>query len=464
MPAEAATALEMAAAVRAGKVSATELAREAIARIEKAHLRINAFTERLPERALAFATAIDRKRAAGEPLPPLAGVPYAVKDLFDVEGHVTRAGSRINASSAPATRDAALVSRMSEAGAVLVGSTNMDEYAYGFTTENSHYGPTRNPHDPSRSAGGSSGGSAAAVAGGLVPVSLGTDTNGSIRVPASFCGIFGLKPTYGRLSRRGAFPFVASLDHVGPFARNVSDLAACYDALQGADPLDPACANRPVEPASRELPLGIEGLRIACASGYFEQHSHGAALAARDTVAKALGAGRSLELPEVHRARAAAYVITAAEGGALHLADLRARAADFDPLTRDRLLAGAMVPAAWVQQAQRFRAWFRDRVLSLFREVDILIAPATPFAAMKLGEDSAEIDGKVVPLRPNIGLLTQPISFVGLPVVAVPVWGAELPIGVQVIAAPWREADALRVAAFLEHAGVVRAPIAREHA
>jgi len=159
---------------------------------------------------------------AGAALPPLAGVPYAVKNLFDVQGLTTLAGSRINRDRPPAKQDAVLVARMRAAGAVLLGALNMDEYAYGFTTENTHYGPTRNPHDPSRTAGGSSGGSAAAVAAGLVPIALGSDTNGSIRVPSSLCGIFGLKPTYGRLSRSGTYPFVASLDHLGPFARSAA--------------------------------------------------------------------------------------------------------------------------------------------------------------------------------------------------------------------------------------------------
>jgi Asp-tRNA(Asn)/Glu-tRNA(Gln) amidotransferase A subunit family amidase len=241
----------------------------------------------------------------------------------------------------------------------------------------------------------------------------------------------------------------------------VADLAACYDALQGPDARDPACAQRPIEPTLSSLHKGIEGLRIALLGGYFEQNSQREGLAARETAARALKATRTVTLPEVHRARASAYVITAAEGGALHLDDLKKRAGDFDPMTRDRLLAGALVPAAWVQQAQRFRAWFRQQVQQVFRDTDILIAPATPFPAVPLGSDSTVIDGKEMLLRPNVGLLTQPISFIGLPVVAAPVWNGALPVAVQIIAAPWREADALRVAAFLEREGVVSAPVAK---
>jgi AtzE family amidohydrolase len=452
-----ASAATIAAAVRAGEVSAAEIVEAALSRIEVCNPALNCFTEVTAERALAEARAVDTRRAGGADPGPLAGAPFAVKNLFDLKGVVTVAGSKIDAERPPAAVDATIVDRLGAAGAVAVGALNMDEYAYGFTTENSHYGPCRNPHDRQRVAGGSSGGSAAAVAGGLVPLSLGSDTNGSIRVPASLCGIFGLKPTYGRLSRAGARLFAASLDHVGPFARSVEDLAAAYDAMQGPDPRDPACAGRPVEPASGELGRGVSGLRVAVLGGHFASAGPAAA-AAVATVAKALGADRIIEIPEAARARAAAFVITAAEGANLHLADLKSRAADFDPMTRDRFLAGALVPAAWVVQAQRFRAWYREQVLSLFGDVDILLAPATPCPAPLIGQETIEIDGATVPARPFLGVYTQPLSFIGLPIVAVPLKepGA-LPVGVQVIAAPWREADALRAAWALQRDGVTRA-------
>ncbi|MFM9968896.1 MAG: AtzE family amidohydrolase [Burkholderiales bacterium] len=465
-----ASALAIAAGVRAGDVSATEVVGATLERIAARNPRINAFTLVTEERALAEAKSIDARRARRETLPPLTGVPYAVKNLYDIQGHVTLAGSKINRDNAPAVADALLVSRMRDAGAILVGATNMDEYAYGFTTENTHYGATRNPHDLTRSAGGSSGGSAAAVAAGCVPLSLGSDTNGSIRVPSSFCGLYGLKPTYGRLSRSGAFLFSASLDHLGPFARSAADLAACYDAMQGADPTDIACSNRAAEPAMPEIDDGIKGLRIAVADDYFEKNAHPGALAARDAVAKALGVKKAISIPEAGRARASAYMITATEAANLHFENLKKRPADFEPLIRDRLLAGAFTPATWILQAQRFRSWYRARVLELLCDVDIILTPATPFPAPILGADTGIVDGKSIPLRPNIGLLTQPISFIGLPVVAVPVWNiypagdanAGLPIGVQVIAAPWKESLALRVASWLEKEGITRSPIAKD--
>src|SRR5207342_2443384 len=203
--------------------------------------KLNAFTDVVAERARSKARALDRARSAGQRLGPLAGVPFAVKNLFDVKGLATRAGSKINRDLPPAARDATLIERMEAAGAVLVGALNMGEYAYDFTGENVHDGPSRNPHDRTRMTGGSSGGSGAAVGGGLVPIALGSDTNGSIRVPSSLCGIFGLKPTYGRLPRNRTFPFVASFDHLGPFARSARDLALAYDAMQGPDADDAAC-------------------------------------------------------------------------------------------------------------------------------------------------------------------------------------------------------------------------------
>ncbi len=445
----------IAASVARGEVTATQLIEQTLARITRRDTVLNAFTAVTAQRA--------RTRAAAAPTGPLAGVPFAVKNLIDIAGLPTLAGAKLNREHSPAAADATLITRLEAAGAILVGALNMGEYAYDFTGENSHDGPSRNPHDTTRMTGGSSGGSGGAVAGGLVPIALGSDTNGSIRVPSSFCGVFGLKPTYGRLSRTGSFPFVSSLDHLGPLARNTTDLALAYDAMTGPDPHDPVCTDRVDDPAGPLLAVGVAGLRIATACGYFRAGAGPAALAALDVVASALGAARQIEIPEAARARAAAYVITTSEGAALHLHRLRTRACDFDPDVRDRLIAGAMVPAAWVVQAQKFRRWYRHAVLRLFEEVDAIIAPATPCVAPKLGQQTFTLNGLEVPLRPNIGIYTQPISFIGLPVVAVPVPQSDgMPIAVQIITAPWREDVALRIAYDLEARGVVSAPLPPE--
>jgi aspartyl-tRNA(Asn)/glutamyl-tRNA(Gln) amidotransferase subunit A len=450
------TAGDIAAAFAGGQLSAVSVVEATLARIRERDPLLNSFTAVVEQRALARAKALDNARARGQRGGPLAGVPFAVKNLFDIAGLPTIAGSKINREAPPASRDAALVERLEAAGAILIGALNMGEYAYDFTGENIHDGASRNPHDLDRMSGGSSGGSASAVAGGLVPLALGSDTNGSIRVPSSLCGIFGLKPTYGRLSRARTFPFVASLDHVGPLARTAHDLAIAYDAMQGFDPDDPICADRPTEAVAPMLEQGTDGLRIAVASGYFKCRTAESCYAL-DRVASALGANRDIEIPQADRARAAAFVITATEGASLHLDRLRVRAHDYDPDVRDRLIAGAMAPAALVVKAQKFRRWYREQVLKLFTEVDAILAPAAPCTAPLIGQKTFMLGDAEMPVRANLGIYTQPISFIGLPVVAVPVPLTPLPIAVQVIAAPWREDVALRIAHALEAKGIVAA-------
>lgn len=464
-----ADAIATATAVRAGEISAKTVVTAALERIAAKNEALNCFTAVTTDTALVEAERIDRTIAQGNDPGVLAGVPFAVKNLYDIAGLTTLAGSKINAENPPATQDATAVARLKQAGAVLVGTLNMDEYAYGFVTENHHYGVTRNPHNPSRVAGGSSGGSAAAVAAGLVPLTLGTDTNGSIRVPASLCGVFGLKPTYGRLSRSGVALFSSSLDHIGPFTRSVRDIATSFDVLQGVDETDPVCTKRPPELCFPQLNRGIEGLRIAVAdgagvaslqaSGYFAIGAEPEALEAVAKVAQALDVTATVTIPEAHRARAAAYIITASEGANLHFTNLRSRPQDFDPATRDRFLAGALIPSHWYIQAQRFRQWYRDRVREIFQNVDIILAPTTPCVAPPLGQEKIVVAGEEVLVRPNLGLYTQPLSFIGLPVLSVPIQrSGNLPLGVQIIAAPYNEALILRVAAVLETQGIVSAP------
>jgi len=447
----------LAAAVASGRLTALEVVEATLARIRNRDPLLNCFTAVTDQRAIDRAHALDRARASGKPLGPLAGVPFAVKNLFDIAGLATLAGSKINRENQPARRDAMLIERLELAGAVLVGALNMGEYAYDFTGQNVHYGPSRNPHDLKRMTGGSSGGSGGAVAGGLVPLALGSDTNGSIRVPSSCCGIFGLKPTYGRLSRARSFPFIASLDHVGPMARTVEDLALAYDAMQGFDPDDPVCVNRVTPPVTPLLERGADGLHIAVASGYFKPRS-AEAVQAIDRVAVALDVDRDIDIPQAEHARSAAFVITASEGASLHLDRLRRDAKRYNPAVRDRLIAGAMVPASLVSKAHKFRRWYREEMLKLFTDIDVILAPATPCMAPFIGQQTFMFGDHELPVRANLGIYTQPISFIGLPVVAVPVPLSPLPIAVQIIAAPWREEVALRVAYALEANGIATAP------
>ena len=428
---------------------------EATLELITADNQLNCFTHiTTRDTALQEAARIDAEIPAGDNPGLLAGVPFAVKNLFDIVGITSVAGSKINIENPPATQDATAVTKLKQAGAILVGALNMDEYAYGFVTENSHYGGTHNPHDVNRVAGGSSGGSAA-VAGGLLTLTLGSDTNGSIRVPAALCGVFGFKPTYGRLSRGGVALLSGSLDHIGPFARCVEDIAIALDILQGEDERDPVCRKIPLEPCLPQINRGIGAIRIAIADDYFTQKATPEALAAVIRVPSALGVNNYVTIPEAHRARAAAFLITACEGANLHLEKLRTRSQDFDPATRDRFLAGALIPSSWYVQAQRFRRWDRDRVKEIFQYVDVIIAPTTPIPAPMIEQNTMVLDGEEILVRPHLGLFTQPLSFIGLPVLSVPVWdNASLPLGVQLIAGPDNEVLILRVAKVLENMGI----------
>jgi aspartyl-tRNA(Asn)/glutamyl-tRNA(Gln) amidotransferase subunit A len=440
------SALETASDVATGRTTAEAVIEATLGDIARLDPALNAFTQVLGEEALADARRLDGALAAGAPAGPLAGVPFAVKNLFDIAGVVTLAGSIIRRDAPPATADAPLIARLKAAGAILVGALNMDEFAYGFVTENAHYGPTRNPHDLARIAGGSSGGSAAAVAGGLVPLSLGSDTNGSIRVPAGLCGVFGLKPTLGRLDREGLFPFVHSLDHAGLFARSVGDLSAAY-AVMAETPIATAVEAS----ANRTLRVGVLG-------GWFIEGAFPEVLESLARAGEALGATVGVDLPGAEAARSAAFCLTTYEGARLHERDILARPGDFDPAVRDRLRAGLVLPEAVAAAARAYRGVFRDAVRRLFADFDVLLAPATPCPAPKIGQATMMLNGQAVSVRRNLGAYTQPISYIGLPVATVPVnRPGDLPVGLQIIAPAWREDLALAAARRLEDLGVVAA-------
>lgn len=457
-----ADAITIATAVQQGEISAVDVVKASLERIKARDSQLNCFTTVTEETALQDAAQIDTEIAHGNYPGLLAGVPFAVKNLYDIAGLTTLAGSKINAENKAATQDATAIRKLKNAGAILVGALNMDEYAYGFVTENSHYGATHNPHDLNRIAGGSSGGSAAAVAAGLVPLTLGSDTNGSIRVPAALCGILGLKPTYGRLSRAGVVLFSSSLDHIGFFARSVRDIAIAFDVLQGEDERDGVCTKLPVV-ETRNITSetqNIDGIKIAIATDYFTEKCSPEALTAVQKVADALNVIEYVSIPETHRARAAAYIITASEGANLHLDNLKSRPQDFDFATRDRFIAGALIPSSWYIQAQRFRSWYKQKVGEIFENVDIIIAPTTPISAPEIQQQTMFLGGEEILIRPHLGLFTQPLSFIGLPVLSVPIQRENgLPLGVQLIAAPHNEIMILRVAAVLEKMGVISAKV-----
>ncbi len=446
------TAMAIAAAVRAGEVTATAVAARALDALaadpHEAVIRV------LAERAMAEAAAVDAAAARGLDPGPLAGVPYAVKDLFDVAGLPTTAGSALRAGAPPAPADAEAIRRLQAAGAVLCGTLNMDEFAYGFATINAAHGTTRNPHDPQRLAGGSSGGSAAAVAAGLVPFALGSDTNGSVRVPASLCGLYGLKPAHGSLPLAGTFPFAESFDDVGPFTANLDDMALVWGVLRGAPVPEamPEVAGPEVAGPEVAGPASAASLRAARLGGRFRENADPAQLAAIDAIAPD---APLIDLPDIKRARSAAFVITAYEGGQLHRAALATSAMAYDPAVRDRLIAGALLPEALYDRALAFRAEFLLKVQALITEFDVLLAPAAPCAAPLIRHPRILIDGAQSPARADLGIHTQPITFTGLPALSVPLRrpGA-LPLGLQLIGKPGGEGALLRLAGALETMGI----------
>ncbi|MFQ6550345.1 AtzE family amidohydrolase [Aestuariibius sp. 2305UL40-4] len=448
----------IASQVRAGRVTAAETIARTLAALENCR-DLNAVTHLHADRARARAEDIDRQVGTGKDPGPLAGVPFAVKNLFDVAGQITRAGSRATGRNAPADRDAFAIRSLEAAGAILIASTNMDELAYGFAGENAHDGDTRNPRDPALSAGGSSSGSSALVAAGAVPLALGTDTNGSVRVPTALSGVAGLKPTYGRLSRSGVTPFVRSLDHVGLFATDIHDLALAYDALQARDHNDPVQAPRPLEPAAPGVDTSMT-IRTARLNGYFDAPLHPDVRTVTDMAAQALEARGPITLDLAEAARAASFILTTAEGGQHHLPGLITHPDRFGPLVRDRLRAGALVPAAWTARAQKLRRRVTRQLAALMRDHDILLAPATPCPACPLGTAEWEVAGVTLPIRLAIGMFTQALTLTGVPIAVLGQKGATsgLPVGVQIIGRPFEEATVLRAARRLEQAGFGMAP------
>lgn len=421
-------------------MSAVQAVRDALARIALLDGSIHAFTRVLAEAAIQAAERIDAGLACGKDMGPLAGVPFAVKDLFDVAGQVTSAGSVVRANSPPADTDAVAVRRLRAAGAILIGTLNMDEFAYGFVTQNQHFGTTLNPHDTARLSGGSSGGSAAAVAAGMVALTLGSDTNGSVRVPSSLCGVFGLRPTHGAIPLCGTFPFIDRLDTVGIFSRSIADLRTAFSVL----------ADVPVEECSPVT------RRVARLGGWFRSGADPEGLAEMDAAAKTLGGGELVDLSLAALGRSAGFLITAFEGGRRHQDTLRAQWRDFDPATRDRLIAGALLPDTLLRDAERAAALCVAELEAALEKYDLLMAPATPSPAPGIADGMIIMNGSAVPARANLGLYAQPISLAGVPVLTVPLARpGRLPFGIQLIAPRGREALLFDAADALVAAGAV---------
>lgn len=448
-----ATIAEQRRALARRALSAVELAELHLERIRDFEPRVNAFTRIDPDAVLRAARAADRALARGEHAP-LLGIPLVVKDIIDERGVPNTAGSALRLDAVALT-DATVVTRLRSAGALLIGRTNLHEFAAGATNENETFGQTRNPHDPTRIPGGSSGGTAAAVAAGFATAGLGTDTAGSIRCPAALCGIVGLKPTYGRVSRAGVVPLSWSLDHVGPMARTVGDAATLLRIIAGSDPRDPTTADVPLGPAVRVV------RRLRFSTGDPALYAD-VAPAVRRAVAGARRALRELGLTRVRTriplaavASALQYVIGRAETAAVHLEDLApARVRYISDDVRGRVELGLGISAVDYLQAQRARTLLRDEVDAALRTADVLVLPTTAAPAPRIGTKAARVAGRRQNLRELLIRLTLPFNLTGHPALALPAGVDEhgLPVSVQIVGRPYDEATVLAVGAALERA------------
>ena len=436
----------VAARLRARAISPVELTEQALERIAARDPELNAFQRVLAEEARAAARAAEREIAAGRYLGPLHGVPVAVKDLLDLAGTPTTAGSGYYGERAR-DADSPAVARLRHAGAIIVGKTRLAEFAYSPGSNNAHFGPTRNPHDPSRDSGGSSSGSGAAVSAGLVFAALGSDTGGSIRIPASLCGIVGLKPTFGRVSLAGAVPLAWSLDHLGPLARTARDAALMLQAIAGPEPGDPRTRDVPVPDYTAGLEAGVRGVRIGVVGDDGERDPP-AALASfaawRAGLRSLEAAGATLvalDLPVLADLRVVNGALIAMEAAAFHRPMLRARAGDYGEFARLRLLAAHAYRPGDYLRAQQARAVARARFQRALEGVELLSTPTMPGAAPALGVPA--------PTR-----FTAPFNLLGWPALSVPVGPAadRMPLGLQLVGRPWEERSVLRAARVVERA------------
>ena len=442
-PAPEGSIAALAERIRAREVSPVELTEQALRRIAERDPELNAFQLVLRDQALAAARAAEREIAAGRHRGPLHGVPVAVKDLLDLKGTPTTAGSKLR-ETAVSDADATAVARLRSAGAVIVGKTRLAEFAYSPGSNNSTYGPTRNPHDPSRDAGGSSSGSGAAVASGLAWAALGSDTGGSIRIPASLCGIVGLKPTFGRVSLSGAVPLAWSMDHLGPMTRCVADAALLLELLAGPDPADPRARAVAVPVYTATLGAGVRGLRVGVLGddGEDDPLASPETLAAwRAGLAALADAGASLQpldLPMLADVRVVNGALIAMEAAVWHRPLLRARAADYGEFARLRLLsAHAFAPGQYLR-AQIARARFRREIDDACHGLDLVSTPTMPGPAPPLG-------------IPASTRHTAPFNLLGWPAISVPVGSVGgLPLGLQLAGKPWQETTVLRAARVVE--------------
>lgn len=445
-----------AAAIRGREVSPLELTEAYLRRIEQVNPTINAYVAVTAERALADARRATDEVAAGSYRGPLHGVPVALKDLFDTAGVRTAAGSKIFAERVP-DEDSTVARRLREAGTVLLGKLNTHEFAYGVTTNNPHFGPTRNPWATERIPGGSSGGSGAAIAAGLATATMGTDTGGSIRIPAALCGVVGLKPTYGRVSKAGVAPLSWMFDHPGPITRTVEDAALVLGAIAGYDPRDFSTVPAPVDDYAAALAGGVRGLRVGVPRGYFFDRLDGEVAGAIERaldVLRGLGAEvRDVALPDITPLVPALFGLVLAEAQEIHAESLRTRPGDFGPDVA--AILGSPTPGAGdLVAALRARYAFTEAMRTALEDVDVLVTPTTPVPATRIGQETVSYGGAEEPVIFAMIRCTAPFNATHLPALSLPCGftGAGLPVGLQIAGRPFDEATVLRAGHAYEQA------------
>lgn len=448
---------EAAGALRSGRTTSRELTEASLAAAAALDADLSAFVVMDPDGALEAADRADEAIAAGRDLGPLMGVPVGIKDIVDVAGQPTRCGSPAYPAT-PAAADATLVRRLRQGGAVIVGKTTTHELACGVYSP-----PVSNPWDLSRIPGGSSGGSGAAVAAGIVPMAIGSDTGGSIRIPASLCGTVGLKATYGRVSRAGVAALAWSLDHLGPLTATVAGAAAALEVLAGPDPLDPSASSRPVPQYSSGLDRGVDGLRIGVLSGAPLEPMQPVVAETFAASADLLGAQGAatvgVEVPELEHGLAAEFGIVAPEAGAYHRERVRSRPDQIDPGIRALLVAGLMMEPEHYFKALQARRVIADALHRVFAEnrLDALLTPTLPATAAPKEADDFRFGDSAEPVTLAYVRTTGPFNLSGLPALSVPAGFDRdgLPIGLQIAAAPFEEETALRIGASFESAVAV---------
>ncbi len=444
------TVTSLSKALRKGEISPVEIARAYLERIQSHDPKINSFITLLPQEALRAARQAEKERGKGQIRGPLHGIPFAAKDLFFTKGIRTTCGSRILKNFVPAY-NATVIERMQASGMILLGKLNMHEFAYGTTSVNPHFGPVRNPWDHGRVTGGSSGGSAAALACSFVPLTLGTDTGGSIRIPSALCGTAGLKPTFGRISKYGVYPLCWSLDHPGPMAKRVADLAMTMNILAGPDPLDSSTPPVVVPDYARGLSKPLKGVRVGIpATYYFERLDPEVRTSVEKAiqVCKGLGAAvKRIFIPLLPEASIAAFIILLGEGAATLEKWHRTRPLDLGDDVRSRLNLGAAIMATQYLKAQTMRGKIREIFSLDFQKVDAIVTPQLPITAPKMDQQSVSWGKKSEAVPSALTRLTRIYNLVGIPSLSIPCGfsSAGLPIGLQIAGKPFDEETVLRV-------------------